>query len=376
MKTIQWFILLLMLGGCKDKYDAPVRTIASGYLVVEGFINAGNGSTNFTLSRTTGLDSPGIIPEFGAQVNVESGNGDLYPLSEAGDGKYSIDQLAVDFSLQYRLRIKTRDGKEYQSDFSSPALAIPIDSLSWKPVDGGVWIYVTTHDPTNNSRYYQWKFDETWEYASRYNSSLVYLGAGQFRPRTQREAIHICYMYDTSNTINIGSTAKLSQDLMFEYPLNFISYSTMNKLARKYTILVKQRVLTKEWYEWEERLKKNTEQLGSIFDAQPSDISGNIHCISNPGEQVIGYVGCTSETEKRIFISRTELPQTYVSTGYEQCLEDTVRDHIANYFDGAGVLPISTLYSNGFIAGYLASTEFCVDCQVMGGVLTKPPFWQ
>ena len=176
MKKAHWLILMIFLGACKDKYDAPVHIPASGYLVVEGFINVGIGSTEFTLSRATGLDSPYVLPESGALVNVESENGDLYPLTEQGNGKYSINQLAVDFNQQYRLQITTNDGKEYFSDLATPRITPPIDSVSWRPTDGGIWINVTTHDPTNNSRYYQWKYEEAWEYSSRFISTLEYAG--------------------------------------------------------------------------------------------------------------------------------------------------------------------------------------------------------
>ena len=376
MKKIYCFILLTLLGSCKDKYNAPVHVPAAGYLVVEGFINAGNGSTDFTLSRTTGLDSPYVRPEPGALITVESESGDSYPLTEQGNGAYSISQVAVDFNRQYRVRIRTANGGEYLSDLCSPKFTPPIDSISWKPVNGGVWIYVTTHDPADASRFYQWKYDETWEYGSAYISSIEYSGSGQFTPRPDADMIHICYMSNVSTAISVGSTEKLTDDVMYEFPLVFLPYATSNKLERKYSILVKQYVLNKEWYEWKEKLKKNTEELGSIFDPQPSDLSGNFHCISNPGETVIGYTGCSSETEKRIFISRSEIPPTYVFTGYEDCTVDTVKQNFSDYFDNSGHLPISPYYLNGFPAGYLASSTFCVDCRVMGGVLNKPPFWQ
>ena len=164
---------------------------------------------------------------------------------------------------------------------------------------------------------------------------------------------------------------------MYEYPLVFVPYATSDKLVRKYSILVKQYAMTKDWFEWESILKKNTEQLGSIFDAQPSDISGNIHNIYNPGEKIIGFVGCTSETEKRIFISRSELPQTYIYTGYEDCLPDTVlNNNVSDYFDSPNVLPISDYYVQGFLVGRIGSTQFCVDCRIRGGVVIKPDFWQ
>jgi hypothetical protein len=381
MKTIHWFIIWLIVvifpTGCKDKYISPVIKSPTDYLVVEGFINTGSGPTGFTLSRATGLDSPYVLPEYGASLSVESTNGDVFPLTEQGNGRYTVDQLTVDFSQQYRLHIITGDRQEYLSDFSSPKLAPPIDSISWKATADGVWIYVTTHDPSDLSRYYQWKYDETWEYAARFTSYIKYLGSGQFATRTPEEMIHICYMDLPSSTIAIGSSEKLKEDILYEYPLVFIPYATSDKLVRKYSILVKQYVLTKDWFEWESILKKNTEQLGSIFDAQPSDISGNIHNIYNPKEKVLGFVGCTSETEKRIFISRSELPQTYIYTGYEDCVPDTVlNSHVADYFDSPNVLPISDYYVQGFLVGRIGSTQFCVDCRIRGGVVTKPDFWQ
>lgn len=126
------------------------------------------------------------------------------------------------------------------------------------------------------------------------------------------------------------------------------------------------------------RLKKNTEQLGSIFDAQPSEISGNLHCISNPDEQVIGFVGCTTETEKRIFIDRsTQLPQSQVIfSGYEDCIIDTVANDpikLASVFQGGSYIPVGC--APPFCAGFLYSTSDCVDCRLKGGSVIKPPYW-
>jgi hypothetical protein len=135
-------------------------------------------------------------------------------------------------------------------------------------------------------------------------------------------------------------------------------------------------VLNKNWYEWKEMLKKNTEELGSIFDAQPSETGGNIHCITNPSEQVIGFVGCSSVTEKRIFIDRTELPPVQVYSGYEICSVDTVlnmKKPLLYYFgDGYGV-PIMPFEQGAFILG---SSAGCVDCRFKGGITEKPDFWK
>ena len=231
----------------------------------------------------------------------------------------------MDSSRKYRLHIKTSDGKEYLSDFSEVKKSKPIDSVGWKAGSDHLMIYVSTHDDQNKSLYYQWNYEETWIYNSAYDSKI------EFNPkdsmifnRPNEDLIHTCWKMNQSTEIILGSTTSLSSDLVFQFPVLNISYYASNRLVNRYSILVKQMVLTKEWYEWKQMLKKNTEELGSIFDAQPSETGGNFHCITNPSEQVIGFVGCSSVSEKRIFIDRTELPPVQIYSGYEICSIDTV----------------------------------------------------
>lgn len=376
----RWIPALLILGSCKDKYNAPVRNPPTGYLVIEGFINVGGDSTKFTLSRTTGLDSPYIIPENGAAVSVQSGNGDEYPLAETGGGHYVLGTWPVDLSQQYRIQVKTANGKQYQSDLSEAKVAPPIDSLTWKPVDGGVNLYVTTHDPSKKSIYYQWDFQETWEYMTPYVSNLIYLGRGEFTTRPDAFEHNTCYMSDLSTSILLGSTAGLSDDVMYERKIGFVPYQGLNKLSRRYSVLVKQHVLTKDWYEWNQQVLKNTEQLGSIFDPQPSEVGGNIHNISDPAEPVIGYIGCSTETQKRLFIDRGQLPpHTAISSGYEECMMDTVANNPDSldlaFGSGNNYLPLDPVFKDGALIGYSGGTVYCVDCRLYGGVTTKPDFW-
>jgi hypothetical protein len=49
-----------------------------------------------------------------------------------------------------------------------------------------------------------------------------------------------------------------------------------------YYIKLSQYALSHDAYLFYQKLKKNTEQLGSIFDAQPSELSSNIHCVTDP----------------------------------------------------------------------------------------------
>ncbi|MEO6328621.1 MAG: DUF4249 domain-containing protein, partial [Ginsengibacter sp.] len=165
MKNLLIYIIFFFVtSGCKEKYLPLLASPATGYLVVEGFINNGQKSTIITLTRTTRLfDTLDVIYEHNATVNIEGDNQLTYPLYYTGNGNYiSATSLNLNSNQKYRLRIKTQDGKEYLSDFSKVRNTPPVDSITWLRENGGVRLYINTHDPQNTTRYYQWKYKEVW----------------------------------------------------------------------------------------------------------------------------------------------------------------------------------------------------------------------
>ena len=382
MKIRYWSILLVLSGGCKEKYVVNVHTPDTGYLVVEGFINV-SGKTDMLLTRSSGLDTPRLIPEPGANVDIQMQNGPSYFLAEGVSGHYSIDSLNLDPAQQYRLHIQTANGKEYLSDYSVVKITPPIDSVNWTGTSNSVTgnqinIFVTTHDNLSQPGYYQWQYEETWKYYAKYSSVLEYQ-SGSLVLRPDNDLIYTCWNTDLSTTISIANTEKLSSNVIYQYPLTQIPYNSSDKLISRYSILVKQFALTKDWYEWNQKIKKNTEQLGSIFDAQPSETGGNIHSVTDPGETVIGFIGCTTETERRIFIDRSEIPHGTISDGYDFCEPDTVGLTQADWdiaFKPGFLIPITYAIVHNAIVGIQSSRPACVDCRVKGGTTVKPPFWQ
>ena len=381
MKLKYCFLLTIFGAACKQKYVAKTNTPAAGYLVVEGFINVGDSATNFTLSRSSSLDSAQIILETGAEMDVQSSNGASFSLTETSPGHYSISQIPIDLNQQYRIHIKTSNSKEYFSDLEEAKISPPIDSVYWAKDVDGLDVSVSTHDVQNKTIYYQWEYEETWQYSTMFQTHYIRIAPGVIVLRDSSETIPInCWASDSSTSIIISSSEKLSNDVINQFPLTQISYST-NKLIHLYSILVKQYALTKEWYEWQQKLQANTEQLGSIFDPQPSDVNGNIHCATDPNELVIGFVGCSSISEKRIFISHSAIPDQPIPTGYENC-KDTVYPwippytHIDKLLSGPGFDVVDVILdSSGIINTVFIVSEDCVDCRFHGGTSIKPDFW-
>src|SRR6266545_2912702 len=119
----------VFLSGCKESYVSPVNFPGLGYLVVEGTINSGPGSTTIKLSRSTRLADGTRAVESGAAVMVEDELDRTYPLTERVRGEYVADGLNLDSSLEYRLRI-VANSKEYLSDYVAVNDNPPIDSIS------------------------------------------------------------------------------------------------------------------------------------------------------------------------------------------------------------------------------------------------------
>src|SRR3979411_1311011 len=108
-------MIIFLFSGCKQIYDPKVEAKNIRLLVVEGFLNSGQGPTNIRLSRTADLNDKTTKPELGAQISVEGDNGSSFTLTGDTNGEYSIPQLTLNSNVKYRVRIKTTDGKEYVS---------------------------------------------------------------------------------------------------------------------------------------------------------------------------------------------------------------------------------------------------------------------
>ncbi|HXB45604.1 MAG TPA: DUF4249 domain-containing protein [Puia sp.] len=366
---------LMVITGCKQSYNPPSINANKNYLVVDGFINAGADSTIFTLGRTSNLDSPASPnSELGATLVVQGSGGYSFQLSELGNGRYGASGLNLDLSQNYRLSIATTNGSAYLSDYSAVKSSPPMDSVSWQLIDGGVNIYANTHDPLGNTRYYRWDYVETWENRSHYESFYHY------DPSTRsiyigQEVPHICWSNDNSTNILIASSAKLTSDIIYRAPLTFIPLNSI-KISVEYSILVRQYALTAEEYNYWQTLQSSTEKTGSLFDQQPLQITGNIHCTTNPNELAIGYVGAGSVVEsQRIFINNYQVAPWFYEDGCQEVLVSPDPDSL-QFYNSFGFDPVDVKTMGGAIIAYYFSDNHCVDCTLNGGTNIKPGFWQ
>ena len=372
--TVILSILFFSLA-CKKPFIHDGITESPSLLVVEGVINTA-GQTTIYLSRTLKLaDKLKASSEIKAKVQVEGQNNTVFPLTETAAGTYSAPQMNLNPNQQYRLRIKTASGKEYLSDMMTVRTTQAIDSVNWEKTTEGVKIYVNAHDSKNNTKYYQWDYQETWEIrSSAYSENIYKNGVMVARDQNEMLALFTCYVTEKSTGLLIASTAKLSSDVVHRFPLVTIQ-NRAEKLDVRYSILTKQYAIGQEAFEYLSIMKRNSEQQGSIFDIQPSEINGNIKCISNPNEMVIGFMTISGIMEKRIFINYTQVPGWNFNMNCGTLTVPNRKDSLDAYFkDGKNLVTISNLGASGKIETYNGSTANCLDCRLKGSSI-KPAFW-
>jgi len=377
IKVVGVALVFLIWVSCVEPYETPNIENGTGILVVEGSLNAAGKST-IRLSRSQNLtETANVAVELKAIVSFEDETGTVFQLTEEGNGRYSLPARSFDQTKQYRLTIKTSQSKEFASAFVPIVNTPPIDSVSWKVTsDNGVQIYVSTHDPENKTRYFRWDYEESWNYVAAFNSRFDWKD-GKVILRTN--SIYHCYRTQPSGKIEIGSTANLNQAIISNFPLVYMGQRS-EKIRFTYSILVKQYGITKEAYDYWLQLQNNTESLGTLFDPQPSQLTGNIVSLSG-SEPVLGYFTAESVTEQRIFISSDFLPRasTYV-TAFDGCSADTLSIAVINALrpkDLPNIYLLESLPSGpGPITAYSASTAACSDCRSVGGTTTKPDYWQ
>ena len=366
-------LLVLLLPACVDPYSPEILAAKRSYLVVDGFLNA-QGVTTIRLSRTFAISAlPKVPAETRATVYIEDAAGVRFPLAESPAGMYTSAFLTLNPARTYRLRIATATGGLYASDFVPVKTTPPIDAVEWRPDNTGLGIYVSAHDDANATQYYRWEYEETWEIIPSISPALEFYNNAIIPIRVPYPTR--CWGNERAVAIQLAKTTALTKDVVSDFMLRRLARNS-DRLFRRYSILVQQHALTKEEYTYWEALRKNTESLGTLFDPQPSQLTGNVHCLSNGNEIALGFVGAHSLAQRRIFIDRSQLPLDWpFNDGFTGCYPPDTLDPAKSkirpipFFAAGYAVPVSQIP-----VGYVISTPDCVDCRRKGSVM-RPSFW-
>ena len=365
-------VLLLLLSACVTDFEPKGVEQIRDLLVVDGIIT--NGETVIHLSRSVGLLDDFTDDEYvnNAEVIVERLDGMRYSSFPAMEnGTYKIEVGELDLNERYRLRIAL-DGEEYVSEYLVPVMTPPIDTISLLKEDQGqpVHLCVSTHNSPNASPYYRWIYRENWEvkaemfadagleYDEKGNQVIVY-----YDLMTSNNTYY-CWGKDSSEVMLLGSSDKLTENVISSKRLITMEPGD-KRLSVMYHVDVEQYSLRQEAYNYYFNLQKNIEESGSLFAPIPSEMKGNITCVSNADIQAIGYVEVATSSRVKRFVP--EIKDVYEPVN-SYCSASIVEGmpEMAGY---------SLFHYDPFPNGEISSAfTRCVDCR-RGATKNKPSWW-
>lgn len=391
VKLYTCLLLSFMLYSCIEPFVIEEEVFESA-LVIEATITNEFKQQEIKLSRTFAVDTAGLNPELNASVLVNDGLGNSYVFSESEPGLYLSDEaFLANENVDYSLSIVTSNGREYES---KPARFISgastISNLSARTTvndlgEEGVGIFIDSSDPTGNSRYYRYTFEETTKLiAPRYvGNFLAVIDAEAFLVELQARQLNVqvCYRTETSKSIILTSTANLTEDVVSNFQTRFLLKDNPT-LGTRYSILVNQYTQSRDAFVFYNTLK-DFSNTGSIFSQiQPGFINGNVFSATNRDEKVIGFFDVSPVVSQRLFFNyrdfyddappyavncNTLFAPELKTIGCTSPLIDALLEGIGIYVSENGDDNIGS-------GPYALITPACGDCTVLGTVI-EPDFW-
>jgi hypothetical protein len=175
----------------------------------------------------------------------------------------------------------------------------------------GMAIFVDSYDQSNTAKFYRYEYEETFMIVAPnwVREEAIVLGNECPNCRVgleeRRENTRVCYRREVSNQQNVLENTSLDTDKVEGHLVRFLA-STDYKISHRYSLLVKQFVISEGAYTYYKTLGDFSSE-GSIFSQiQTGFVEGNIKAQSDSNEKVIGYFDVNSVSEKRIFFNYSD----------------------------------------------------------------------
>ena len=359
---------LLILNGCITPFVPPTNEDIK-LLIVEGLITDQPDTNKVKLSRSLPLGKISRVePVTGCKITVSDNLGNKFNFRESNPGTYVTypSEFKGVVGRVYTLQIKSNDvynSLTYESKPQELRPVPPIDTIYYEKVKidnpagafseaDGCRIYLNSTDRDKNCKYFRWDFTETWEFQLPYPVQ-------NWR----------CWKSENSRSINVKSASGLSEYRVVRQPLTYISNES-DRLKVEYSILANQYSLNEDEYIYWEKLSNITQNIGTIYDIIPAGVPGNIFCVENPGETVLGYFSVSAKKSRRFFIKDRFRGQVNLYS-YDSCFGDTIWGNA--YIPNLNTTVWALIdHSPDYIV--ITRNKGCADCTVRG-TKTEPDFW-
>ncbi|WP_290842055.1 DUF4249 domain-containing protein [Flavobacterium sp.] len=387
-------LLLLSIIGCTEPYALQTRNFESA-LVIEASISNELKQHSIKISRTYRLGESGPTFENGANVYVQDDLGNTFDFEQQDTLYVSENAFAPNPERAYTLHIVTSDGTSYSSTPEKQTTPTPIESLTAVASNLGelpaIQIRINTSDPTGNSRYYRYEYEEAgrfkvphWrnKYLAVYPDNDDDDTFPELLLMDRTEEAETCYKKGRSKSIILVSTVGLAEDRIIDYPIRTIA-DTAYLINERYGIKVRQYVQNLASYTFYKTMSELSSTGNLLSQLQPGFFYGNIRSDGNPNEKVIGFFEVSAVDEKVVMFNYGnffpgQLPPAFPS----ECKFDTYIQDVLEPGQFLGLQLIERVQENAVNyyetdtqGNYVVVTSKCGDCRLSGSNIT-PPWWQ
>jgi hypothetical protein len=377
IKATMLFFLSITLFSCIEEFEPDIND-SDNLLVISGSIIKGDSIQEVNISNTRSYNQEEYDEVATYKVWVENDKGQQFYFTEKSSGNYEavIADAYLSYNSQFKLRVSSEDGKEYESSFETIQESPPVDTVyyqeeayqsSSEEYDLGLQFYVDLKAAEDQGNFYRWKLEETWEYRSSFVPTWFWDTELDLITRFITDTnIYYCWSTEDVEGLYSATTENLIVNEKKMIPLNYVAGSNL-KTKYAYSLLIKQYVLSEVAYEYWDRNKIQTSESGSLYETQPSQTKSNITNINDPSETILGFFWASSYSEKRVFFDGP-LGTNYLT----QCTLDTVvfNDEFHQY-------PNPTYYLVKISTSpviYSTANDECFDCREKGGTNIKPSY--
>jgi len=370
-----------MLAACIKLYEPVIEQKDAIKYVISGQVSDGEEVQIINVSVTSPIGKPRFLPVTGCSVTVIDDKGNSYIAVDAGKGDYQcyIPETVLVPGNAFKVEVTLPGGTLIASDFDKMQFCPELDTVYYLvkelPTNDpevfikGIQFYVDLNAEGSPSRNFRWEAIETWEYHSTWPREWYYDGQIHhiWPPDYSR---FVCWKTESVKNVFTLSTENLEQNAYRLFPLHYVDNFNTSRLVYGYSLLVRQYALSEAAYAYWDKLRINSNVQGGLYEKQPLAIKGNMHNITDPGQEVLGFFGASSVSSKRIFVSNVAgLPIEYDPN----CVpSEGLRKGFAD------IDPINyPAYMYGDFYGFVMRTldTECVDCLTVGGTNVKPVFW-
>lgn len=373
--------LLLAITSCITPFEPEINPADVSEYVVSGRVSDDGGMQTVTVSTASSVNDPVFIPASGCSVTVRDDAGNQFVFSETAPGTYSgvIDSALVVPGRGFMVSVVTPEGTSIESDFDVVNECPEVDSVYYlrreiisgtetgKPVEG-IQFYLDLNAGSSQGSFFRWDLIETWEYHVQYPREWYYDGQVHhiFPADYSRK---ICWITLPVRNIFTLSTIGLVTNRYEMLPLHFVDNYSSARLVYGYSLLIRQYSLSEAAYSYWDQVNINSSSQGSLYQKQPLQVRGNLHNVTEPERQVLGFFEASSVRSKRIFIKDVPgLANKYVAGCSAFAMRKGFRELTPDDYP-------AWLFGDEFGYTMILLGIECVDCLSLGGINVKPSYW-